>query len=683
MRMLKLWAGLWALLGVLSAPMALRAAELPANFSLGRFVPADTWLYIHAAENPDAAWIEKKWCEVWDALASSGIDADITKLIYSALSEEDRATTQAAVEKWTELGRRVNWGDLLRKEMVFAERLSSTKIGFDYIFIAQGAEKSGEGNYAGLAALLKEIGTTIGFPAVDSKLYDADVCSLRLENKDLERLGFSVELFRKGDVVGLITSKRSAEDILSMMSGKSDKKSIASDSRFQEALGSVPAPRDAVIYVDARGFFGAFHEMMKIALRSKGEPAVDKNGKTPEKPEKDENAKKEAEIAAAILDKIIARLDVAEFAMTTVATKDRRQHSHSAIRFQAGKTTTPLISALLDRKPFEKYDQFVPVDATNFALTGAVDFEKLYKTVLDFVAKDVPGGEKHIANWNELLAMVGFDPQRDIFDWLGGEMISVSLPAVTPSPMGGGDSVFMIRTKKPDVAMQKIDALIGFANAKMQGQGKGQGQGLMVSPAKVNAEGFKEITHPMLMMMMRPVVGVTGEWLVIGSSAGAVNKCLDVASGKAPSIAKNPRFAEEGLIPKGPVSSISFADTTNQGKDLAAAVGMIGMFGGMAMSGMPSNTPEEKQTKQILQSAMGILMKLGPVLQKIDFTSSQASLTTYDGKSTVLTQAVVTYKSPGGETKTVNAGESPKSPPPPAKAPEAPKSPEPPKPPKK
>jgi len=37
-------------------------------------------------------------------------------------------------------------------------------------------------------------------------------------------------------------------------------------------------------------------------------------------------------------------------------------------------------------------------------------------------------------------------------------------------------------------------------------------------------------------------------------------------------------------------------------------------------------------------------MKLGPVLQKIDFYSSESSMGTYDGPLTMRSESVVTYK---------------------------------------
>jgi hypothetical protein len=107
---------------------------------------------------------------------------------------------------------------------------------------------------------------------------------------------------------------------------------------------------------------------------------------------------------------------------------------------------------------------------------------------------------------------------------------------------------------------------------------------------------------------------------------------------------KNARFSEEGLIPKGPVRSACFEDTSKTGQELASALGMVGMFGPMIVGGMPDKTAEEKQQKQAIESGMRILVKLAPVFQKLDFYSSASSMGTYDGKLTLKTESVVTYK---------------------------------------
>jgi hypothetical protein len=134
-------------------------------------------------------------------------------------------------------------------------------------------------------------------------------------------------------------------------------------------------------------------------------------------------------------------------------------------------------------------------------------------------------------------------------------------------------------------------------------------------------------------------------------TTGGVTKSLAVAKGDQPSIMKNEQFLKEGLVPKGPFLSASFTDKSAFGQEIGAAFGMIGMFGQMAVANIPEEDEGAAKAKQLMRSGLGIAMKLGPILQKIDFLSSESSLSTYDGDLTLRKDTVVTYKPQTAVTK--------------------------------
>jgi hypothetical protein len=673
------------------APTLAFAGQLPARFTVGQYVPEHAWFFIHAVHNPDRAWIEQQWGEVYDAFKNSGIDRDITTLVMSALTDEDRAKADATIQKVTSLIRGVGWGDLIGKEFAFAEGVSPTSSGYGYVFLARGTENSGGPNAAGLVAILKEIAALSPdhVRLTESKMRDADVWSLQIVGSKPGEVKLVFDLFRKGDIMGLVfdmpmsddappPTRQSLQDVLGLMAGDSGKRPIIANPRFQDALALVKPPQDVVTFFDAKMLFTDLNGMFaqagaKLAVKraearkegaAKEIAAAEPAGKPSEAADDDADD----EMALALIGKIFSICNFLDYSVTTVETQGRRELTHAAMRIQAGKESCPLASACLLRKPFDRFDQFIPADATGFSLDGFIDLGGLYNLAIEFVTKEVPGGAEVISQIKAKLAEVGFDPQRDVFDWLSGEMISIDLPAAVVTPMGGADWVWMIRVKNSELAARKVNGAIDALSGKL----KGKGQMLMVSPAKVDAEGFREITHPMFAMFMRPVVGVNGDWLTIGSSAAAVNKCLAVASGKAPSIRENKRFSAEGLVPTGPVVGASFKDTSNFGQELAGAAGMIGLVGGMATAMIPDE-PQTRQVKQMVQSALGIVMKLGPILQKIDFYSSESSMTTYDPSApglTVRTEKVVTYKDRSANDAPATAtAPTPPTPPEPPKAP--------------
>ncbi len=671
------------------------AGQLPARFTLGKYVPEQTWLFVHAVDNPERAWLDQKWADVFEALESSGIDKDLTTLVMSALSDEQRVQAQSTIDKVTSLVRGVNWTDLLRQEFVFAEGVSPSAVGYGYLFLARGAENSATANAQGLVAILKEIaGLVPSFSLSESKLHDADVWSLRMGGEKPDGPGFVVDLFRKGDVIGLAfdlpfgqtgqPTRQTLNDVLGLMAGQSTKRPIIAGARFQEALSQVKPPQECVVFFDTKVFLGDLGRLFDglAAMAAKKETDAKEAAKPAPDSAKpaDAGCTEESGDAKAlgIIRKILSRCDFVDYTIATVETKGRRTWSRSAMRIQAGKESSPLATACVLRKPFERFDQFVPAEATGFSLDGFVDLGAIYKLALDFVAEEISGGADIVAGIKAKLAEVGFDPQRDIFDWFSGEMISVEMPAAVVTPMGGSDSVTMMRVKNPELASQKVQAFLDFLSSKMAGQG----QPLMITPAKVNAEGFREIVHPMLVMFVRPVVGVHGDWLMIGTSAGAVNKCLDTASGKSASIKENKRFKEEGLTPTGAVVSASFRDTSNFGQELAGGVMMLGFVGNMVVAGIPEEDADTKQFKRVIQSALSIAGKLGPVLQKIDFYSSESAVSTYDGKLTVSHESVVTYKNPKADEPQLAKTPDPSLPVQPT-PPLPPASPPPPKPPQR
>jgi len=283
-------------------------------------------------------------------------------------------------------------------------------------------------------------------------------------------------------------------------------------------------------------------------------------------------------------------------------------------------------------------------------MSSGIDLEILYDTAIEFVKNNVPGGEAIIAQLNGLMSSVGFDPQRDLFSWWSGETINVTMPAAVVTHMGGGsDWAMMIRVKDPKAASGRVNDLIDWVSKKAQQRG----QMLMVSPANCKCGGgFRVVTHPMLAMVARPVVGVKDDWLVIAKSAATVDRCFAVAAGDAPSILKNERFRKGGLIPDGPVRSLSFEDLSNRGNEWGGAAAAAGMMGGMAVGMMPPEVPPE--ARQLVQGVMGIVSKLAPVLQQIDFYSAQASRSVMEGELGFRTQTVVTYKRSSPDAGTVS-----------------------------
>jgi len=623
-------------------PAVTKAGELPASFTLGKYTPADCFLYIHFVENPERAWLDEKWSKVWDAFHKSGIHEDVAGLIFGSMEAADRGKVEATIAEAKGLLARVRWEDLIRREFVFAERIAPPFP--SYLLIVRGAEGSGDANSKGLAAILTYlIAMTNGKAEITAKnLDDVDVWSVTWKDEP-----FGIHLLRRGDVIALVAGTGILDEILGLMHATEQKPAMVNSPRFKEALAQVRSPEDGVVFVDLKALVDGADRLIAYGCQKKCTDGT-------------------VDPWLAVIRKIKGMCDVMDYGITTIETRGRQDWVDSVGRVQPGKEGLALARICNQRKAFDRFDKYIPVDAVSFSVDSFIDLELLYQTVVDFIEREIPDGAAAIAHWKRKLAEWEFDPHADLFSWWSGEMINVDMPAAMVTPMGGADSVLFIRVKNPTLAAAKIETGLGKLKALV-----GAELPLVIGPATgVRTEGFKEITYAPMAMFLRPVVGVTDEWLVIASSAGAVNKCLDVAAGKVPSVRENKRFVAEGIVPEGPVHAVSFSDTSNAAQEAAQVFSAIGMFGGIAVASIPEDpqNPESKEVKRVMRQILGIVGKLGPVVQTIDFYSSQSSVCTVDGLVT-RTRQVTTYKGPAEKEKTAEATTVPPMPMPPVPPP--------------
>jgi hypothetical protein len=621
-------------------PWQALAGELPQRFTLGRYLPGDVWFYAHGVRNPESAWLDKEWSEVFDALRQSGIERDIASLVVSVVGKDDLAAGEATAAKWTELITGVRWGDMCSEEFALAERLPVEKFASaggtfrepfapEYIALMRGKADAVESNVKGLLAICKEI-TTLSdkIQLTEQTVNGVPVWSLGARSAGTTGPGFGLHVFHKGDIIGLAVGLQPFKDVIDLMTGKSERPAIVATPRFLGALAEVKSPEDSLMFADVKQVFRDVSVLMGVVERHAQSTGTEKDAK-----------------AAGLVRGLLELCNVFDHTITSVETQGRQVFTHTVARIREEKRESVAVRAFLSRRPFERFDHFIPIDAAGYHISTLFDLELIYKAVIDLVREGLPNGIGQLADWDVLLAASGFDPQRDLFSWWSGEMVLVSLPPAAGMPMGGSDFMLAVRVKDTALASQKVNAAIDFINTKLQAHS----QGLIITPAPVSAEGFRQITHPLVMMFARPVIGVKDDWLMIGGSATAVDKCLAVAEGKAPSIMENERFKSEGLIPKDAVQSASFKDTSKLGEELGVAAGVAGMFvGGILTAGMQED-PKLAKVAQAVRTLISMAMKLAPVLKKIDFYSSQSSVTTYDGALTVRTEMVVTYKPPPPE----------------------------------
>ncbi len=618
---------------LLPAP-AVWAAEVPAGFTLGNFIPADCWLYIHGAHNPESEFIYRNWARVFDTACRSGVGEELKKLITSDVPEAERAEVEQTWQQLSDLSAKVHWSDLCSAELAMGIRFPAGAPGCELMVLTRGTPASADANIQGLNEILEALA---GLSPEHMKVVEEDVFGTQVRRLQLVGAPMALDVFRKRDVIGFTlgigeTKRPITREVLALMSEPADTdeprpKPIVRDARYVDALKELGKPEDSITYLDLRRMFAGMRDLMKSV--------------TPPSPPKDAAPDDPAVAAAAeaaaftkFMTALFDELDLFESVAMVETTEGMQSRYDSVCQLQPGAAQKPLYTVFAADRKLNEFDRFLPADATGFAVSSCIDPEAAYDAVIDFFKRNLPDGAAKVDRWNAGLATHGFDPHRDVFAWLSGEYISVTLPPAFKTAFGAGEWVLLARVKDAELALAKVNTgaekLAEFLKTNMN-------QLVTISDApEVNAERFRVISHPMMAMVgLRGVYyGVKREWLIVGTSPTSINKCLDTGAGKLPTIASNPRFQKEGVIPSGPVVSASFTDLTNMAEELGGAFLGLGMLGALI-----PDQPDAKGAKALINT----LGRLAPAVAEIDFFSSQASATTFDGKAWRST-TVYTYR---------------------------------------
>ncbi len=225
-----------------------------------------------------------------------------------------------------------------------------------------------------------------------------------------------------------------------------------------------------------------------------------------------------------------------------------------------------------------------------------------------------------MAKFEEIQSQIDVHLDRDILQAFSGECVSVSLPAATPSLVGGRGSVLAMRCQKPD----RIGELLHRLVDKVKEHPAVAAQQLQLTKCK-ELEGFEELSALALAGFgVRPVLGFRDGWMILGSNAEAVKTVLATKAGKAPTIADAKTFKQFHLEVKGPVYSIGYKNTAEDVRQVAAVLNQAGMMAPMIL-GMVGAKAKPDDLKPV-QEVLGLLPSLGKIVSKFDFLEAKLSV---------------------------------------------------------
>jgi hypothetical protein len=592
-------------LALLVVPLA-RAEE---TFTLGRYVPADSVVYVHSAHNPKSEFINKHWAGVFQAVGAAGIDQEIKNLALAHI--EDQQQKASFSQAWDGVARQlgqVRWSELGGRECAFYVRL---KPAFELGCLFRPTPESVEPNVQALTSLLK---TVVALPPEPLQVIEADLNGVKTWSAGVD--GAALAVLHKGEIIGIVAGRMGAQPCAQMLAGSGEASSMAASSRLKQALEPLPRPEDALAFIDFGATLGTLRNFLTGMM-----------------PPQTEQQPQEMKMTLSLLE----QFDVIDYLAAVERTEGLASLTHQRVQLLEGAAGKPLIRAFTANKPIEDYARFVPATATGFTATSGCDTGILYQAALDFVRDKVPGGPEHLKSWEDTQADIGFNVRQDLISWMDGRVLSVTMPPAVQTGMSGNDFVLMLKARDAKMAISKINGWLDQLNAALSDSKSPSGGigALIITPASdVKAEGFKSVTHPMVAMMMVSLTyGIHEDWLVLGSSSSAINKCLETARGQGARFVDSERYKKEGLAASG-AANVSFTDLSNLGQELSMGLQMMQMTA-MFIPMTPENAP--------LRSLFGVLSRLAPAAARMDFMLSESSAAEWQGNGwTLLTKT--TYR---------------------------------------
>ncbi|MFH2000552.1 MAG: DUF3352 domain-containing protein [Planctomycetota bacterium] len=331
-------------------------------------------------------------------------------------------------------------------------------------------------------------------------------------------------------------------------------------------------------------------------------------------------------LAQTLLDRVVEAVGTLDYSATVESTSGYSTVAETLAVLTPDAKKRPIYKLFANQPQLTNFDRYIPKEAVSFSLATGIDLRELYAFIKDTFQGAGEQGQMLLDKWEGIQKQLGLDIHRDLIDWLDGDTLEITLAE-------SGDSVTMIKVSDEALAREKMGKLVDFIttqvgdlykkNRKLAGLAM---LGLRTSPVEhAKLEGFQNVHFA---MSPQPAVwGVADGYLIFATSGDAVALCLATARGEHPNIRQNSTVMNEAMIPVGPFVEVSYSDKRGLGDEISKGLGVATMVTGMMGSFIP-----EPKVRPVIAKISGLLSMLTPVVQRIDFYKSSASMTTFDGK---------------------------------------------------
>jgi len=626
--------------GLCAVPMLLGhlavAAEESPSLDLRRAAPAEAFMAVYGKHNPERDYQKEYYQEVWNKVQETGIIEQAVKIVTDRVPQDDLEKAKSILGKLAEAAAPIDGKAILNAdEFVYAQVMQVPSS--QHLVVVRLTPEAAAGCEEGIKNLMGLV----------EEYSDGQVAVETAEEGDavLTTLGvppgvpFRPTMARLDDVLLLSTSAQLARASLKMLSGGEGECKF-DDPRLQEALSRLPEPEDSLVFYDAKRQFNELRELGAF-VREKG--AGDPN----------------ADRAAKFVEMLCDELAVLDYEVTVEYTEGNHNRKATYGKVLPGVQHKLPVKVLGSGEPFAEWQTWVPAGALSYSLTTGVNLHPAYERIIEVLNEHVPEAKPALERFEELQAEHDVYLDRDVLQAFSGERVSVSLPAETPSLLGGQDSVLALRCRKPERIRELLHQLVEH----LQEIEFVRAQKLELTECE-ELEGFERVTALLLNLFgARPVVGFRDGWMLVGSSAKTVQKVLDTRAGQGETIADTQAFEQFNLPVEGPVQAISYTNLAESTRQTARLIGQVGVLAPMIlrMAGKETDSEELEPVQEILR----LLPSVAKIVAKFDFLEAKLSVTqdgdepgTYMRRTVTLVRAPAEPEEPAEPAKPAESSTS-------------------------
>lgn len=577
-------------------------------------VPASAHLMVQGVTQPEMAFADAYVLEVLEAICDARFDEMIVEIMESAGADQgDINEFRQARDMIITLVGSVDWLELMEKEVVFAQRvepaLPGTLMPSMIVAFKPNAEEI-ESHERSLSALLATLGglapEELSYEIVPTdegapRLYKLKIRALR----DASMVQMAVDDTRI--VIGMGDGLFS--DSVELMSD-GDIGRIANSPRYRMAMADVPPNCSQVTYVDMKGMLGGYRDGLLELLIPRG---ISDTGKS-------------------IVNDVHGLVSCVDTIAESVHAEGTTIVTQSWVRYDedAAAAGNPILAGMRASEASDQLLEFVPYNATSFAVHDGFDLAPLYRWGLERYNSYVPDADKHMIAWNGIQAAFDMNVEKDVLSWLGSPGVMVTLP---PAKQGFGQSDEWVavtllddpRSAKKCVARFEavFDAVIPPALEAIRKEARGAPIPDISIEGLDRPGGLRKIRIQMAAPIPIPpiIYGMMGSLLVFASSEEALEHVMGTAAGEIAGLYDHVLPTLPGELPEGPVVSaglIPWGQHMRQLNDgLLMADGLVKTIIPAMVSSQHGSA--QKEGMLIATVATGLLSRIRGILEHIDF----------------------------------------------------------------